>query len=97
MSYRISYKDNMVIFPVEEPKSNKFSLKEATIMVWLIVAGLVLWQHKTTVAECLVPGDNTVTVSAFHNLVDNVSEGTDLTDSIAVFCREILDHGQIPG
>lgn len=45
--------------------------------------------------ELLLPGQPSVTESAFENLVADLKEGDSLGDAVTAFCREIIEHVQI--
>lgn len=97
MSYRIFYENEKIVKSIREKKNSAPNyLRNVTIVIWALVAGLILWRNKAVVLDCLIPGDNTVTVAAFAELIENVKGGTGMSDSVAVFCKEILDHAQMP-
>lgn len=96
MSYRIFYENDIIVKSMRGKKKKAPNLRNVTIAIWALVASLILWRNKTVVLDCLIPGDNAVTVAAFEELIENVKGGTGMTDSVAVFCREILDHAQMP-
>lgn len=96
MSYKIIYNKKIGITTKYEERQNVLKLKYITIAIWLLVVGLCVWQNKAIVIEGLIPGNNAVTVSAFGELVENLRNGTDISDSVVVFCKDILDHAQVP-
>lgn len=44
------------------------------------------------VKQFFIPGDPEVTQSAFHGFVEGIRGGTGLSESFAVFCREIIEN-----
>ena len=44
--------------------------------------------------EFLIPGDTAVTGQAFEAMVEDIRSGTDISDAVTVFCREILEHAE---
>lgn len=93
MSYIIQYSNKGII-----KKSKIFPINFSTICYAVAVPLLcfLIYKYRLEIIECFIPGNNEVTLTAMDNLICNLKEGTELSDSITVFCREILDNAQLP-
>ena len=56
------------------------------------VAALCLWpQGMESVRSFLIPGEDAVTVQAFHGLTDDLRSGASMEAALEAFCRCVLD------
>ena len=90
MGYRIVYGAE----PAHQQKQNgSVRLRILVALSFLAFAGLVRFLYpdgRELLAGYLLPGDLTLTQSAFSGLLDNLRHGLGMVDSLTVFCREIL-------
>lgn len=49
-----------------------------------------------TVQNFLIPGDAEVTKAAFFQFTEDIQSGEQFKDAVYTFCREIIDHAEIP-
>lgn len=70
---------------------------------WLIGASLILFllltysfwpQGKEQLRKIVIPGDPDVTQQAVSELIVDLQNGEDFSDSVTAFCREIIRHGK---
>ena len=89
MSYRINY----------DKKSEKYEVKKDTdVFPWFLAAfGLFLImifslraESPEALREILIPGEDSVTLQAFHSMTDDLRSGATITDAIECFCRTVL-------
>jgi len=90
MSYRIVYGKQTPRYSCRRFTRKKaiiFIVCIAILLIGLRLSGLgqVLWHF-------ILPGDPDVTEAALIGFVENLYSGADLSDTVTVFCREIL-HG----
>lgn len=95
MSYRLHYENDIIVDPIRESSRKVFGIKSVLIIILSLIAAISIWQHRTVIVDCLIPGNDAVTVAAFDGLIDNLEEGTDFKTSFLAFCREIIDNAQI--
>lgn len=90
MSYRIVYGKQTRRYSVR-----RFPQKKAIIYIVfaaVLIVGLRLTGIGTAIWRFLLPGDPAVTEAALIGIIENLRGGSDLGETITVFCREIL-HG----
>lgn len=91
MAYRITY-----AWQKEE------KLSKAAIPVWklfvtaavcsVLLLRLLVPQTEQLFRELLYPLTDEFTVSAFTEMVGDISDGIPVYDALTAFCREIIDH-----
>lgn len=60
------------------------------LTILLLIPGV-----RTSLLDIILPGDGAVTAKALQNLASNLQAGEGWTDSVTVFCHEILaESGQ---
>ena len=96
MGYRVEYG------PQEKKQESKLwnSLKMqilTTVFLLFFVLGVRgAWPEGTEkLKEFLLPGQPSVTETAFQNLISDLKEGDSIPDAVSTFCREIVEHAQI--
>lgn len=90
MSYYIQYDPKLKKrYPSVADKRRRVILSFVLFGV-LTVTGVLI---RDTIADFLVPGDRSVTVPAFAQLVEKIGAGESVSDSFLMFCRQILSGG----
>lgn len=91
MGYRIDYG------PAEPQKKNKlWETVKMQVLTAVFAAAFTIgvrtwWPEGTAQLRAwLLPGEPSVTQTAFSNLVDDLRNGTQLGDAVTAFCREII-------
>ena len=96
MGYQIQYGTAMVKTHVPERKGNKFLRKYAKIVVAGVVVLLaIFFCSREAVQDFLIPGNSQVTREAISKLLSDLKDGEPLSNSIEVFCREIVNGANI--
>lgn len=93
MSYRIVYGKQTQRYSVRRfphRKSVVYIVCTLLLFVCLHVTGVsaAIWRF-------LLPGDPAVTEAALIGMIQDISGGSDLSNSITAFCKEILNGAQI--
>ncbi len=85
-------------YRIEYGKEKKYTEHRKDPRKWMIigicVAVLAIILEFTGVREKLIPGDAAVTAAAFEELVMDLKAGE--PGAFAAFCREIVEHAQLP-
>ena len=90
MGYRIIYGPEP---PKKCSKNGTVRARVLTAVSFLIFAWFLrlLWpEGREVLANYIIPGEPTLTQSAFMGLQDNLRHGMGIGDSLTEFCREIL-------
>ena len=95
MSYHIQY-------PVVNQLERKCIARKGFPGVLVVIAVCVVLLMVTvyavgiqTIFEYIIPGNNEITVSAFHQMQDNLRDGMAIKDAIIAFCTEIIESADI--
>lgn len=94
MSYQIIYnsKEMHVLKNTQKRKHRGLTVCIFTLVLLAILRfsgfGSELWMN-------LIPGDPTVTVSAFSNMTDALQNGQNITEAVFVFCETVIEGAQI--
>ena len=88
MSYSVSYNPELKKrYPAFRQKS-KQNYNILLIILCSVTVGILL--TSSGVLRYLLPGDPDVTAAAFSALIDSVSSGLSVKESLYAFCEEIL-------
>ena len=94
MSYRIVYGRDKKRYRVPQKP-----WKKPVICLFVAMCAIVLC-HISGLAGALwrflLPGDPAVTEAALLNMVENISDGASLSDSVTAFCQQIYYAAQVP-
>ena len=91
MGYRIQYEPELNRFYPERTKNrlnNKFLLYACALITILLLAATPVSRH--WIWEFLIPGDAKITTAAFSQLLNQLGEGTAISEAVSTFCKEIL-------
>lgn len=88
MSYRIEY----------DGRAGKYEVKpegrRGAVLLAVLGAALALAVcFSPEVRTWLIPGEDAVTVQAFHIMTDDLRSGATISDAVEAFCRFVI-HGQ---
>ena len=96
MGYQIHYGTVMVKTHVPEGKGIKISRKYTKIVIAGVVVLLAIFLcGREAVQDYLIPGNSQVTREAMSKLVSDLKDGELFSNSIEVFCREIVNGANI--
>lgn len=89
MSYRITYGKQPRKYTRRHFSHKKAIICAACAIILLISLhlsgiGAAIWRF-------LLPGDPAVTEAALFGIIENLRSGADLSDTVTVFCKEILN------
>ena len=91
MSHYLQYEPKLrKRYPLIADKRRRF-LRILFLFTVLAVAGIFFRER---IADFLIPGDRSVTVPAFSEMVESIGAGESVRDSFMVFCRKILANGK---
>lgn len=92
MGYRIVYDGQAKKYEVHSER-NVFSVF-VFIGAALLATALFFWpQGLEMLRSGLIPGEDAVTVQAFHNMTDDLRSGATVGEAVEVFCRFVI-HGE---
>ena len=87
MSYHIQYeKDKTEKYPIHQ----KQKLHKSIWAVILIIVLIITIFSFPSFREILIPGDPSLTKSAFSQMLDSLRSGEPLGEAVTTFCREII-------
>lgn len=96
MGYRVEYgpqekkKESKLLNPL------KMQILTTVFLLFFVLGVRGAWPEGTEkLKEFLLPGELSVTETAFQNLVTEIKEGESIGDAVSTFCREIVEHAQI--
>ena len=90
MSYQIQYPISNRLEKKYDKKSKGLNKLVLTAVCAILLTVSAHFIGSDSLMECLVPGDNGVTVSAFNEMQSNLENGMGIKDAITEFCRVIL-------
>ena len=91
MGYRIEYDGRAGKYEV---KREGKGLPKVLLCGVILIAALILWpQGAQKLRSFLIPGEDAVTVQAFHNMTDDLRSGATVGEAVEAFCRYVI-HGQ---
>ena len=94
MGYRIDYGQPFdKKYPMPDRRSRLPWMVCIALLLFALLTNLFWPEGRAVLAEFLIPGDAAVTSAAFSDMVADVRAGVTVSDALAAFCREILDHG----
>lgn len=97
MGYRLSYPSFGEEKRRIKQKSPLAAWGAALLVVVLVLGALaVKGRGLPWVQKYLLPGDPAVTAAALDGLLEDLREGSRLSDAITAFCREITEHAVSP-
>ena len=93
MSYQIEYNPELSSrYPVLQKKGFQFS---KYILVAVLICIITMWLlSKYEMLHFLIPGDSEVTKAAFSTLIEEVGNGSSVSDGIIGFCEEIISNAK---
>lgn len=93
MAYKINYGPARRIQKTGRGKRHR-------LLVWILVVVVLLGFYASGLRDKLVywllPGDPEVTAAALETMVQQIGTGENVGDAFSCFCREIIDHADIP-
>jgi len=92
MSYRIEYDNRIGKYEVRKGQPKKISSLLIIAVVGVICGTMLLPEGVAELRSWFIPGDDTVTVQAFHIMTDDIRSGASLTDALYTFCHYVI-HG----
>ena len=96
MSYQIEYPVTNRLEQRYNVKSGKKPMIPVIVVICIILLAVSVYiLGVDTIREFIIPGDDAVTVSAFHTMQDNLKEGMPVKDAVAAFCTEIIESANI--
>lgn len=96
MGYVIQYNpENNKKFPVKALGKRRRKWLTALILT-AIILGMMRTELGSWIKMWLLPGDAVQTEASLSAFVENIRAGEPLSDAVTTFCREIIDHAQIP-
>lgn len=89
MGYRIEYDRAVGKYEIRKKSSDVFPVILCSV---LIIAVLCACQSREVLISLLVPGEDVVTIEAFHAMTSDLRSGATLLDAFTDFCRLVI-HG----
>ena len=90
MSYYIQYDPKLKRrYPSIADKRRRIILSLAFFAVVAVIGALI----RENIANFLIPGDRSVTVPAFSQMVDQIGAGESVSEAFFAFCRQIISGG----
>ncbi len=94
MGYRIVYEQRSGKYQVEkQPFMGLRGWTGLCFGAFLLLTSLFWQDGREVLAEYLIPGENSVTLSAARGLRDDLRSGAELEDALEAFCREVIQSG----
>jgi len=89
MGYRISYQNIG-----ENPQCRHRGKRKIAFIVCAVAvcAGLLI-AGRNVLLRWILPGDPEVTGRALETMIRSLQSGTNFSDALTTFCREIIAHG----
>lgn len=93
MGYRIEYDGRIDKYEVTKDHSWRFPMLTFGAFILFAVLTYHFWpEGSAQLRALLIPGDDAVTVQAFHNMTDDLRSGASVTEALYAFCRYVI-HG----
>ena len=92
MSYRIEYDGREGKYEVRRER-NILPILVLFAAAFLFVALCTQPQWVEKLRNLLIPGEDGVTIQAFHNMTDDLRSGASVGEALEVFCRFVI-HGE---
>lgn len=90
MGYRVEYDSVKKVRGVQKRTAGRLAMTGVFFLVFLVLVAC-FWPEGTAILrDALLPGDRAVTAAALEELARQVSQGTDLSQAVAEFCRDLL-------
>ena len=93
MGYEIRYGATMVRTPLVDKKPKALTIVIGLLTVIII---FVFLGNAVDLRQYILPGNPEVTGAALNTLASDIKEGESLGSAITAFCREIIEHANIP-
>lgn len=91
MGYKIEYSPHEnQRYPVKNRPSKKKHMGVALLAAIILCS--LLPKVRSSVVSLLIPGDDTITKSAFQLMVERLRDGDPINDAVTAFCQEILNN-----
>ncbi len=68
----------------------------ACFLLFLVLTNHFWPQRANNLRHLLIPGDPEVTTQAFETMIHSLCAGEEISEAVTAFCREILEHAQLP-
>ena len=94
MAYRIEYDTSVPCRQRCCGKPKVTLLAAGFFLLFLLLVNLFWPAGGDLLREILLPGDPAVTAEAVDSLIENLEDGETVSDSVAAFCREIIDNAE---
>lgn len=92
MGYRIDYDRGTKQYEVTKRHPFRFPVMLALCFVLFIAMTHTFWPEGVEyLREIMIPGDNTVTLSALNHMTVELQAGTPVKDAVMTFCQEIMN------
>lgn len=94
MGYRIVYGPMPPAVKAKKSGSLRLRILTAVFALLLVLAVRLVWPQGTqTLHRFLMPGEPTVTETAFGSMIGNIRDGEPLPEAFTAFCRQVLESG----
>lgn len=93
MGYRIEYDGRIDKYEVTKEYPWRFPILVFGIFLLFTLLTYKFWpEGSEQLRKMLIPGDDSVTVQAFHNMTDDLRSGASVSEAVYAFCRYVI-HG----
>lgn len=90
MGYRVEYESVKKVRGVQKRTTGRLALTGIFFLVFLVLVACFWPEGREILRDALLPGDSAVTAAALEELARQVQQGTDLSQAVVEFCRDIL-------
>lgn len=95
MGYRITYEGTGGVRTKTFYQPRRLPLLIGAFLTLFLLLTCAFWPAgKEQLRQIIIPGDPDITQQAVSELVTDLQNGEDFTDSVTAFCREIIRHGK---
>lgn len=96
MAYRIEYDSRGGKFEVRKNSVLRFPLMVSVCFLLFLLYTLRFSDAGARLLrDCMIPGDNKITIRAWNAMTDDLRSGAGFTAALTAFCAEVLDGAQI--
>lgn len=93
MGYRIEYDGQIGKYEVRRDTPKRFPILITGALAGFLLFTYLFWpEGQAKLQSFLIPGDDVLTVQAFHNMTSDLRSGADLSEAVYTFCRYVI-HG----
>ena len=90
MGYRVEYDSVKKVRGVQKRTAGRLAMTGVFFLVFLVLVACFWPEGASILRDALLPGDSAVTAAALEELARQVSQGTDLSQAVTEFCRDLL-------